>query len=707
MRVGSHPSRCEHATISLTVALVAALTWPTALVALPTPDRVTLAKHEEPPPGPRPDEPPVQGYTPCVDGHAGDYPCHGVDLLSFLPISAMGGTAGLTTGNDVWGWTDPDSGREYALMGLSNGVSFVDISDPRRPVWLGRLPTAAVDSVWRGIKVYRNYAFIVADRNPGHGMQVFDLRRLRDVLPGEPQTFTADARYTAVGSVHNMVLDEETGFGYLPGSDTCAGGLHIVDLRDPLHPTQAGCFAADGYTHDAQCVVYRGPDARYVEHEVCFASNEDTLTLVDVTDKAAPRMISRTTYVGASYTHQGWLTENQQYFLLDDEFDEMELHHNSRTYVWDVRDLEHPQQFAAYTGPAAAIDHNQYIRGHRDFQANYRSGARVLDIRQVAAGNLREEGFFDIVPVDDSAQFNGAWNIYPFFPSGTFIVSGIEQGLYVLGLASERVAVPATCVSGPQTLCLQDGRFQVTAHWRNQFDGRHGQATAIPGSDFAGNFWFDDAANVELMVKLLDFGDHVLAFYGQLTNLQIVLQVVDLESGEVRTYRNGRHNCGAIDEHAFSDHDHGDGADDAIAGDIGKGIRAGARLQPPPRRRRSSGASHLAGSCVADGDTLCLLAGRIAVDLSWRNQFAGTSGHGLAGAVSDLTGSFAFDDPRNVELLVKALDFGDRVLILWGALSNLEYQLSVTDSIGGESKVYTNPAGTYCGGLDERAFTSP
>lgn len=381
-------------------------------------------------PNGQPNEQPLvaMGKTPCAGGMAGTFPCHNIDLASFLPLSDIGGG----TVNDVWGWTDSLTGKEYALVGRSNGTAFVDISDPEHPVYLGNLPTHSVDSVWRSLKVSANYAFIVSEAE-NHGMQVFDLTRLRHVT-GAPVTFTEDAHYNGFSRAHTLAINESTGFAYAAGvrGSSCVAGLHIIDVRNPKVPVYAGCVNQDGYTHETQCVTYRGPDATHWGREVCFSANEDTLTIVDVTNKSAPVQLSRTTYQGVAYTHQGWLTEDQKHFLLDDELDEQHTGSNSTTYIWDVSDLDAPSVKGVYRGPSKAIDHNLYIRGNRAYQSNYRSGLRILDISSIGTASLNEVGFFDIYPVDDAPQFNGAWSNYPFFRSGVVIVGGIEQGLFVL-----------------------------------------------------------------------------------------------------------------------------------------------------------------------------------------------------------------------------------------------------------------------------------
>ena len=377
---------------------------------------------------------------PCQDGMAGIYPCHNIDLLSFMPLAQIGGG----NGNDIWGWTDPQTGKEYAIMGRNNGTAFVDISDPYNPIYLGNLPTQTSNSLWRDIKTFDNHAFIVSEAS-GHGMQVFNLTQLRHVV-APPQTFTADAHYNQFGPAHNIVINEDSGYAYVVGArfsgTTCNGGLHMIDINDPTNPSFAGCFSADGYTHDAQCVIYQGPDESYQGQEICFNSNENTVTIVDVTNKNNPSMISRTSYFGYAYTHQGWLTTDHSYFLVNDELDEQHNNHNTRTYIWNVSDLENPFLIGYHNGRTPAIDHNLYITDNKVYQANYRSGLSILELGNLDLAELTEIGYFDIYPSDTNPNFNGAWSNYPFFESGIVIVSGIEQGLFVLKLVEEDDPTP-------------------------------------------------------------------------------------------------------------------------------------------------------------------------------------------------------------------------------------------------------------------------
>jgi choice-of-anchor B domain-containing protein len=382
------------------------------------------------------------GEVRCENGAAGRFRCEGVDLAAFLPVEAVGGPRGGRV-NDLWGWTDPATGREYVVVGRTDGTAFLDVTDPTLPALLGELPLPAGAGVswWRDIKVYADHAFIVADNAGPHGMQVFDLRELRRVR--SPTRFAETAHYDGIASAHNIAINEETGYAYVVGAggggETCGGGLHMIDVREPTRPVFTGCFTqtvdgqpGSGYTHDVQCVVYRGPDARSGGREICVAANVVALVIADVTDKTNPVALARTTYPGAAVVHQGWFSEDQRYFFQNDELDEYAGGtERTRTLVWDLRDLTDPVLAAEYLGPSRSSDHNLYVQGNYMYQANYLSGLRVVDVSRPE--RPVEVGHFDTVPFgEDVPGFGGAWSVYPFFRSGTVVVTSQREGVFVL-----------------------------------------------------------------------------------------------------------------------------------------------------------------------------------------------------------------------------------------------------------------------------------
>ena len=405
----------------------------------------------------------LQAQTPCVNGMAGDYPCNGYDLQS----SILGSTFNADSGNDSWGWTDPQDGSEYALMGVNNGTVFIDISDPINPVYLGKLPTHTTSSSWRDVKVYNNYAFVVSEAG-GHGMQVFDLTRLREVA-NPPETFTEDAHYDGFGSAHNIVINEVTGYAYGVGTSSYSGGAHFVNIQDPLNPVGEGGYSGSGYSHDAQVITYNGPDTDYTGREIYVGSNENQVAIVDVTDKANPILISSATYTNDAYTHQGWFTEDLNYFIVGDELDEQNFGFNTRAIVFDFTDLDNPQFDFDYFGTTTAIDHNGYTKDNKYYLANYTAGMRVLDISDLQNQNISEYGYFDTYPSNNSASFSGAWNVYPYFESGNIVISNYSDGDFFLvkasGVTNEDNEDPVAVCQDITVLLDQNGQATISANY--------------------------------------------------------------------------------------------------------------------------------------------------------------------------------------------------------------------------------------------------
>ncbi len=379
----------------------------------------------------------------CEDGRAEGFDCGLLDMVSFIPNEEMNMNRGVRL-SDVWGWTDPETGKEYGIVGHLEGTVFLDLSNPSHPEYLGTLPRTkgTPGSTWRDMKVYKDHAFIVADGAQEHGLQVFDLRQLRG-LAEIPVEFEATAHYDLIHSAHNIVINEETGFAFIVGAsgggETCGGGLHMMDIRNPQSPVFAGCFADEttgrrqtGYSHDAQCVIYHGPDSEYAGREICFGANETAISISDVTDKENPIAIGTGSYPDAAYVHQGWLTEDHTYFYQNDELDELQGKvDRTRTLIWDVRNLSDPVMIREFYGSTSATDHNLYVHGNLMYQTNNSSGLRIIDIS--SPEDPVEIGHFDTTPYGtDEAGFNGTWSSYPYFESGLIVVTSRREGVFIL-----------------------------------------------------------------------------------------------------------------------------------------------------------------------------------------------------------------------------------------------------------------------------------
>ncbi|KAK6828153.1 hypothetical protein PG987_011494 [Apiospora arundinis] len=380
-----------------------------------------------------------------------------VDFYDFKSHADLGSAMG--QGSSSWGWTSPE-GREFVAVAQADGAAFAEITKAGKLVYLGRLPqyTTAKPSLWRELRGYKNY-IVIGSEAVAHGVQIFDMSKLVDIDPASPVKFTNEKDLTGywnglpVGRTHNIVINEEKQYavavGAQPRTSACGSGLTFIDLSDPTKPFSPGCAPGDGYVHDAQCIVYRGPDEKYNGRDICYGYNEDTLTIYDVTDKNTTNIISRTGYEGSAFTHQGWVLDKewQEYLVLDDEYDEYDktstgVSQRPLTYFWDIKSLEAPKLTGSYRHARKGIDHNQFVVDGFAYQSNYGQGLSILDLTSIpkdpTGGSVTEAGFFDIYPEDDEAEgggqveFVGSWSHYPFFKSGYILINTMERGAFVV-----------------------------------------------------------------------------------------------------------------------------------------------------------------------------------------------------------------------------------------------------------------------------------
>jgi choice-of-anchor B domain-containing protein len=409
----------------------------------------------------------VEPQGPTVN--SGGYPCLNVELLDVESIANLGGGA---NGNDCWGWSNAETGREIAMYGRSNGTAFIDVTDPTDMKYFANLPTASSPSLWRDIKVNGEHAYIVSEAG-GHGMQVIDLVALLDLPVDEVTQLSPDAYYDGFGNAHNIMINEDTDFAYAIGTNTFGGGMHIMDISSPLNPTLVGSY--DGsYSHDIHPVVYNGPDQDYAGREVVFCFNgQSGIAIVDVEDKSDTQLISQLSYAQSGYTHQGWVSDDHRLCFFNDELDEMNFGNNTRTYIMDIENLDAPSIIGFFEAPSEAIDHNLYVIGDKIYQSNYLSGLRILDNTAAASGTMELVGYFDTNPESDAPAFDGTWSNYPYFSSGNVGVSTMSHFFMVqpsASIAPEAVSVPVV---------TPDLSFNVFPNPATDFlmiEGFHGQS---------------------------------------------------------------------------------------------------------------------------------------------------------------------------------------------------------------------------------------
>lgn len=331
------------------------------------------------------------------------YPAKNVVLLSHLPLSDFGASFA----EDSWGYVS-DSGREYAIIGLSNGTGFVEITDPKNPVIVDVVLTS---NRGRDMKVYQHYVYSSSDSGPTH---VIDVSDIDNGVITHVRSFNQ--------GTHNLAVDEYSGFLYL----AVGGPMRAYDLSDPSDPVFVGIWP--GQTHDVQVVTYTHPPYSGRQIAFVFAGWDGRLDIVDVSNKANMFLVGTTSYPNPGYTHQGWLTADRQHLYVSDEVDEI-----PRTTIIDVGDINDPTFISDFTTGLGSTDHNLYVHEGYIFEANYTSGLRIFDAGDPL--NPVEVGYFDTYPANNNEGYSGAWNAYPFFPSGTVIVSDRSSGLFILDVS--------------------------------------------------------------------------------------------------------------------------------------------------------------------------------------------------------------------------------------------------------------------------------
>jgi choice-of-anchor B domain-containing protein len=356
------------------------------------------------------------GMTHVAPVHA-DFPSDNVTLLSHMPASSFPGAP--ARGNDCWGYVSP-SGREYALMGMRNALAVVDVTNPSFPTIVASVNHS--ESNWSDVKTYQTYAYVVNEQ--GGGIDVIDLANVDFGFVAHVQSVTA----AGVQTSHNVAIDEDSGFLYLCGSNIENGRLVAFDLSDPANPTYAGAVPNNQgeYVHDAQIVTYtEGPHAG---KQIAFGADaEFGLEIFDVTNKGNMFRLSQTAYPNLGYSHQCWLSDDRQFLYLNDEIDGV-----NETVIFDVTSLTNPVVVGSYGGDfGEAIDHNLYWHEGFIYEAQYTAGLLIYDATADPLNPVLV-GSFDVVPGSNAAEFEGAWSVYPFFPSGNMLISTKREGLFVV-----------------------------------------------------------------------------------------------------------------------------------------------------------------------------------------------------------------------------------------------------------------------------------
>lgn len=437
--------------------------------------------------------------TLCQGGTAGNFQCDSVDLLGHLALTDFSSSP--SEGNDIWGFLDLNTGREYAVMGVRNGTAVIDVTDTDNLVEVGFAPGDA--TTWRDIKVhqffdgganrFRAYAYITAD-SATNRLTVIDLSNL-------PLGISVVGEQTNERAAHNVAIANvnfATGVAQPPfdvqlltgGSNLDGGAFRSYTLGNPESPSLQA-QSPGGYMHDGASFVVDDSRAPSIcgraACQVIADFNEGSFELYDY-DNGASTLLSSTTYPQANYVHSGWSSEDTNFLFVHDELDEQRAGLNTTVRVFDISNAFAPNLAATWTGPTGAVDHNGFARGNRYYMSNYTRGLTVLDITDPSSPS--QIGFFDTFPSGNGASFNGAWGVYPFLPSGKILISDIDSGLYVLRdtapAANGQLALAAQAVGG-----VEGDQLSVAVSRSGGSQATSVRYRLIPGSadaaDYAGS----------------------------------------------------------------------------------------------------------------------------------------------------------------------------------------------------------------------------
>ena len=309
--------------------------------------------------------------------------------------------------NDVWGYATEEG--EYALVGVYNGVSVVDVSNPTSPVELGFFQ--GPNSIWRDLKTYGDYLYCVNESSGG-----LHIINLVEVINGNANPTSIQNVDLGFTTGHNIYIDEN-GILYVLGANFGNGGAMMFDLNDtPENPEYLGNYGTS-YFHDA---MVRG-DTLWGG-----AIYNGEFSVVDVSDKSNPVLLA-SHGTPSNFTHNSWISDDGNTVFTTDEVSGAFV---TSYDVSDLNNIEELDRIQAWSDDLDVIPHNTHVNGDFLITSYYRDGVSVVDASNPS--NLIEVAYYDSSPSYEGNGFNGAWGAYPYLPSGNILVSDIENGLFVL-----------------------------------------------------------------------------------------------------------------------------------------------------------------------------------------------------------------------------------------------------------------------------------
>ena len=319
--------------------------------------------------------------------------------------------------NDIWGWVD-SAGNEYAIVGMNDGTSIIDLSDPLSPQEVLFVP--GMNSIWRDIKTYGNYAYVTTEAM--NGLLIIDLSNLPDSANTNTYLYTGPSN-AQWQRAHNIYIDDR-GYAYIFGANRGSGGAIILDLNpDPTQPVEIADIN-NWQVHDG---MVKG-DTLFLAH-----AGNSLFSIWDVSNPSTPVLLSQNPTVGY-YSHNIWSSDDGNYIYTTEEDNGGHL---SEFNITDLNNIDLTDKIQAEPGNNI-MPHNAFYINDYIVNSYYTTGIQIFDVK--SKGNIVNVGHFDTSPNFSGPGSNGCWGVYPYLPSGIIIASDIENGFFVLDPDYKRAA---------------------------------------------------------------------------------------------------------------------------------------------------------------------------------------------------------------------------------------------------------------------------
>lgn len=344
-------------------------------------------------------------------------------------------------GTDCWGWQAPD-GREYAFMGIINGIVCVNVTDHDIVDTIIGPQNGCGNTRWRDIKHYQNYLYAVSEcTGTNQGMMIIDMSFLPDSLHFV-RSYTTGSDITS----HNLNIDTVKGYAYLVKQNY--SGFRVISLANPVFPTEHP-FVPTGDIHD----VFAYNDTVWVA-EGSFS----TFSVWNMANKNAAQFIARTSFPDGGYVHNIWPSDDRNYVATSQETD------NRTVKIWDISNYANIQLVGNYLAPSGLV-HNVHWQGDKFYMSHYESGVAVININNPASP--QEVARYDTWPTENP-DFNGCWGVFPHTQSGRVYASNLDGKLFIF--TSGTVDVASDALSGNTVLTAPSAKPFVTASLNNGGD---------------------------------------------------------------------------------------------------------------------------------------------------------------------------------------------------------------------------------------------